>query len=176
MKIDYSFSSGPKYQVYRRLEPVSENSAFFRLAFNARKMVARGELGKVALDKFAFVLGDKKKNRGPRKVRPAPDWTVPIMKELARDPRNILVIKNELTPEVADLVDEAGIPALDLSETLTDLEAEGVDPFYWPVSGKRGHWNQYAHAAIGHYLAREISGRLDGDTRVGTLDGEADDR
>jgi hypothetical protein len=161
IKIDYSFSQNQKYLTYKKLEPISTYSALFRLTYNARKMVARGELGTVVLDKFSFLVRDEKPvSAEPQVGKKAPDWTVPILAELARDPKNILVTKNELSPEVAALVKGTGINTVDITQALNKLEAEGVDPFFWPVSGKRGHWNQKAHAAIGRFLAIEIKDDL----------------
>lgn len=164
LKIDYSFSQKPKFRMYQRFETVSEYSAFFRLTYNARKMVANGKLGEVALDKFSFLVEEGKPvQKGPKIIREAPDWTVPILKELAENPKNVLVIKNELSPEALALVRESRITTVDITRALEKLETEGVDPFYWPVSGENGHWNQTAHAAIGRYLAEELAGNLQDD-------------
>ena len=165
LMIDYSFKDKEKFQLYKRLEPLSEHSAFFRLSYNARKMVARGEFGEVLLDKFSFLLPERKPRRPGGQVRKAPDWTVPVLEELARDPKNVLVTTKELSPEVVALIRESGIATLDVTKVLDQMEADGFDPFYWPISGERGHWNQAAHAAIGRYLAEGLADYI-GDGRL----------
>ena len=51
--VDSSFRESETYRFYRTIEPILTRSAVMRLAFNAYKMVQRGELARLLLDKFA---------------------------------------------------------------------------------------------------------------------------
>ena len=160
--IDRRFRFSRTYRFYKAIEPVLTRSAVLRLAFNAFKVVSSGNWPGVVLDKFA---------RLARVFSPAPAQPVPprppglpelsraILRELARDPKNVLVIQTPLAADLRRDIDAAGIPVIDLGACLESLRAAGHDPTYWPVTKMEGHWNHEAHILIGRFLAGQILDR-----------------
>ena len=152
--IDRSFSKSGTYRFYKRVDPLLSHSAILRLAFNSYKMVKRGELAGVVLDKLAPA-------RAPAAVTPEPARELPelsriILSDLAEDRRNILVIHKKLTPELLGAIAATDIPVIDLAACLDSLLASGHDPYLWPVTGLRGHWNHATHEIVGRFLADEL--------------------
>ena len=162
--IDTRFRDSGTYRFYRAVEPIFTRSAVLRLAFNTYKMVQRGELAGVLLDKFAPAATKTPDDAGPPSAgatmpTPAlglPDVSRAVLRSLASDPRNVLVIQNELPSPLREEVLTAGLPVLDLGAALSELKARGYDPYYWPVTKVRGHWNHAAHQEIAHFLGQEL--------------------
>ncbi|MHB8078593.1 MAG: hypothetical protein ACYDIE_04985 [Candidatus Krumholzibacteriia bacterium] len=157
--IDRSFRGRRTYRFYKTIEPVFTNSAVLRLIFNSYKMVRRHELADVVLDKFAprrAAVADETAPDAPPPTAELPPTSRAILRELARDPRNVLVIQRSLAPELRDAVRAAGLPMIDLGAFLDSLSAAGEDPYYWPITRRRGHWNHAAHPVIGRFLADQL--------------------
>lgn len=153
--IDYSFRNSRRFLQYQRISPIVSHSAMVRMAFNAQKMVIRGELTEMLLGKFSGAQKDTKPHRATERTWPTtelPLLTRKILEELARDPKVVLVIKDELPSEIVQQVKDFGFPVWDLYSALEEMDREGVDPFYWEVTGKRGHWNHAAHERIAGFL------------------------
>jgi len=162
--IDTSFRESKKYRFYRAIEPVTTRSAVLRLAFNAYKMVQRGELEGLLLGKFAQLADATPDAAGPppavsagrAPVASLPPLSRAILCALARDPRNVLVIQNDLPSALREEVLRVGLPVLELSTELAALKTGGQDPYYWPVTKLRGHWNHATHGEIARFLEREL--------------------
>ena len=156
--VDTSFHSSRTYGFYRAVEPIFTRSAVLRLAFNADKMVKRGELADVLLDKFAptFSPAPDATPANDSEPTPAPaisPVTLAVLRTLARDPRNVLVTKEALAAPLRAELKRIGVPVLDLGAALAELEASGEDLTYWPVTRVHGHWNHAAHQRIAQFLA-----------------------
>jgi hypothetical protein len=63
----------------------------------------------------------------------------------------------DIRPAWRDRIHASGIPLIELAGVWDALEAESVDPWWWSVTGPRGHWNPRAHVAMGRRLAAEIA-------------------
>jgi hypothetical protein len=79
-----------------------------------------------------------------------------VLRELSQDSRNVLVIQTVLPPELLTEVRASGLPIIDLGSYLEGLRIAGQDPYYWPVTGMRGHWDHAAQPLIGRFLADKI--------------------
>lgn len=155
--VDTSFRNGGSYRFYKAIEPVFTRSAVLRLIFNTYKMIRRHELAGVLFDKLAPA------RPAPSPLAPAtvrrremPELSRVILREMARDPRNVLVVAKDLAPGLPEEVAAAGLPTLNLAACLDSLQTAGVDPYFWPVTRMRGHWNHATHPVIGRHLAREL--------------------
>ena len=154
---DFQFSAG--FRFTKSIEPVFTRSAALRLAFNAYKVIMQGEWRTVVLDKLSSVIYPENKDAGPDatpRVEKLPELKRMILRELARDPRNVLVIQAPIASGMLEEVRASGMPIINLGFYLETLRSQGVDPYYWPVTGMRGHWNHAAHPLIGRFLADQI--------------------
>lgn len=154
---DYSFRESAAFRRARRLEPVLANLAIPRLAFNLYKVGLRGELPVVLLDKLA-----PRRSAPPAELsrvadtEPLPLNSQVLLRDLAADPRVTLVYNGPIAPVHRQAIADLGARPLDLEPVFNELRAAGIDPYYWPVTGRRGHWNHRTHVAVGHALAEAL--------------------
>ena len=168
--IDYSFTDKGTYQNYQRLKPLMEHSSLFKMVQNAYKLSAKGRAPKILFDKFYTVLVQETEEQGSQdednafekdpEVRTKPvvltEITEKIFSEIARGPQAIIVARDQAPAFPEATVQAAGIPIIFPNDTLDDLKARGIDPYYWKATNRKGHWNHEGHAAIGHFLADKI--------------------
>lgn len=158
--IDKSFRATGTYRFYKAVEPLLVRSAALRLAFNTYKVIASGSWPGVVFDKLAVLVADRvpaTASSGTPERRGLPPVNRAILRELARDRRNVLVVQTPLDPAVLEEVKAAGLPIIDLGGFLEGLRTQGQDPYYWPVTGMFGHWNHAAQPLIGEFLADRIA-------------------
>jgi hypothetical protein len=156
--IDRSFRFSRAYHFYRILSPVLTRSAVLRLAVNSLRLTERNRWMEVVLDKFAALIAPRKDEATQTltNLRKLPTLTRAILAELAKDPRNILVLNVVVNPEFLDDIRSTGIPIIELGAYLESLKAEGIDPFYYRATRLRGHWNHATHERIGWFLSQQI--------------------
>jgi hypothetical protein len=162
--IDKSFRSSKTYRFYKAVEPVFTRSAVLRLVFNTYKIINSGSWIVVILDKFAPSYSASSEELAPsipKEPGELPELSQAILRELAKDSRNVLVIQTKLAPKLLTEVKASGLPLIDLGAYLESLRAEGKDPYYWPVTRMQGHWNHAAQPLIGKFLTEQIiAGKL----------------
>jgi hypothetical protein len=166
--IDRSFRFSRAYRFYRTVSPMLTHSAVFRLAFNSLRLTERSRWMEVVLDKFATLISGRKDKatQTQENLRELPTLTRAILTELAKDPRNILVLNGVVNADLLGDIRATGIPVIELGAYLESLKAEGIDPFYYRATRLRGHWNHATHERIGWFLAQQIIQRGD----FGSLD------
>lgn len=159
--IDKDFRFSGTYRFYKAVEPLFTRSAVLRLAFNTYKVMSSGSWRPIVLDKLAPDYRANAKGVGPafiqRPEKELPELSRAVLRELSKDPRNILVIQEELSPGLLAEVRESGMRIIDLGAFLKEMRSQGTDPYYWPVTRMRGHWNLAAQRLIGRFLAKEIT-------------------
>lgn len=160
--IDRSFPASRTYRLYKALEPFLTRSAVLRLGFNAYKMLPDGDLLRVVLDKLAprrdFAPAEAGA-AGSSKPETLPEVSRAVLRELSRDRRNVLVVRDALPDGLKDEVLASGVPVIDLSAFLGSLKAGGLEPDAWPVTGLQGHWNHAAQPRIGRFLSDALLAR-----------------
>jgi hypothetical protein len=171
LRINRDFAGSAKRRLYVRLEPVLTTLALPRLGFNLLKLVDSGQWRTVLLGKFAprdqggpgvqlgEVPGPLPEEARLRPAPPLPATSVRILADLAARERCVVVLPWAIRPGYRDEVSGSGVQRTDLSPVWAAMRAEGVDPWWWPVTRQRGHWNHAAHAAMGRWLAAEIVAR-----------------
>ena len=159
--IDKSFRTTRTYHFYKAIEPLMVRSSVLRLIFNTYKIINGGSWRIVVFDKFAALAAPKNEEGQSSELaqeQPGlPDVNRAILKELSKDRRNVLVIQTDLDPELLREIEAIGIPIINLGAFLEGLRAQGKDPYYWPVTRMRGHWNHESQPLIGKFLADRIS-------------------
>ena len=124
-----------------------------------------GETTQILLDKFA---PRTTANANPMEPRASGtkdrffELNKAVLEELGRldrsGPSRIVIVGHRDVPRsYLPLMDEAGLKFIDLRPELDELARSGTDPYYWPVTHSRGHWNQEGQEFVGEYLARRLS-------------------
>lgn len=150
---DYGFMTSGKAKAYLKNEPLLQHSVLPRFVFEFLKVEDRGDLPHLLLDKFVKIpppmVAPIALDRAPD---PLPQVSRLVLEKLKEQRRVVFVLSGPTHPDYEAVVHGLGIPVLDLNPVFTELESEGVDPYYWKVTGERGHWNQATHVAIGEAL------------------------
>ncbi|MDY0109983.1 MAG: hypothetical protein RBT60_08615 [Candidatus Krumholzibacteria bacterium] len=159
---DYSFRASRQFHQAKRLEPLLSRLAVSRLAFNLYKLGSRGKTAGILLGKWAPARtadAEDGRTRTVAAVEPLAAHSRVILRDLARDRRVLLVYKEPIDDTYRAAIDSLGAHPFELAPVFAGLRARGVEPRWWPVTRKLGHWNQQAHQDIGRALARAVLDR-----------------
>lgn len=157
LRFDYGFTDTPKARAYARNEPFLAYTVLPRFVFEVLKVVDRGDLPHLLFDKL--VPGKPVLAAPPIAVteaNPMPQITRLVLEKIAREPRVVVVLSGPTDRAYVEEIRSLDIPVFDLDPTFARLEAEGIDPYWWEVTGERGHWNHAAHRAIGETLGAGV--------------------
>ena len=169
LRTNRGFLHSGKRRLYLRVEPVLTRLALPRLGFNLLKVIDSGQWRSMLLGKFAPAQEDGPGVKlgevpGPLPAEalalpgpPLPEVSTRILRDLAARGRTAAVIQWEIRPTNREAIIASGLPTMELAPLWAEMLAGGVDPWYWAVTGKRGHWNHVAHGELGEYLADRIS-------------------
>lgn len=155
---EYSFVHSWKAQTFQKYALILNHSVIPNLVFEFLKRRDQGELPHLFLGKLRPARPpeptplDNVAYKDPAK--PMPATTRLVLERLAHTPRVAVVLSGPTHPDYAQAVRDLGIPLVDLNPVFADLRARGIDPYYWPVTNQRGHWNQETHRAIGEALGK----------------------
>ena len=116
------FKTSTMFRVYNSIEPVSAHSAIFRLAYNVRKVFAQKRMSIVLLDKLAPMffpprMIENNTNDGGEMT----ELVLGILNELSHDPRNIIVLKKNLRPDLIDKIEQYGFDIINLGQPLDQM-------------------------------------------------------
>ena len=156
---DYGFESSRKARMFARYGVILNLTVFPKLVFEFLKQVDRGELPHLLFDKLR--PAPPPDNPPPSlardaAARPMPELTRLALAQLAKRPETVVVLSGPTSPDYVDAIRAQGIRVLDLNPVFAALAARGTDPYFWPVTGERGHWNHAAHQAIGESLGESL--------------------
>ena len=93
-------------------------------------------------------------------ARPRWDVVSRVLERLAtpsHESTNIVITWEALQPDAEAALRRHQLDRWRLDDSLERLAAAGLDPEWWPISGRKGHWNRHAHRAIAAALAVRLS-------------------
>lgn len=161
LTIEYSFRNTDAYKITKKLR-ILRDTAFYSLLKKAFEFYKAGETLKIVLDKI-YILFNSPHNtvEADNAEVVDPDRMAlgrSIISELANETKAgiIFIVKNGLIDTIRDDIQNAHLTLLDPTNDLNDLRLKNINPYYWPATSQSGHWNYFAHKAIGLYLASEL--------------------
>lgn len=167
LRVSYDFAKSDSYRRKIKLAFTRELGSY-QLLQSAFYRFRQGETTQILFDKFAPAA--RAGAPGLEAVTEREDRNIglnrAVIAELARINREgrsrvVFVGHKNVTPQYVAMVEETGIPFIDLRPVLDELKRSGTDPYYWPVTRNDGHWNQEGQRVIGAYLAKRLSEGLD---------------
>jgi len=169
LKVNYDFAKSDMYQRKMRLRFTRELGSFQMLqAAFARYQL--GETPQIVLDKFA-PRKSVKKRESPESEATDPNFRLnkAVIEEFGRlnrsgSSRIMFVGHKEVPPYYLPVIAETGLTYIDLRPELDEFQRSVTDPYYWPVTHSRGHWNQEGQRFIGNYLAGRLCELMDQKT------------
>jgi hypothetical protein len=163
LRVSYDFAKTDVFQRKIKLGFTREFGSY-QLLQSAFYRYRQGETARILFDKFVPV--PRGATPGLETVTEREDRNLEInravISELARlnreGPSRIVFVGHKQVPrQYVAMVEEAGIPFIDLRAPLDELKRSGTDPYYWPVTNNDGHWNQEGQRVIGAYLAERFT-------------------
>ncbi|PID94139.1 MAG: hypothetical protein CSA95_04370 [Bacteroidetes bacterium] len=146
---------------FQKTKTVRQNSSIVTILNNCRKLIQAGELWPKLLGKFYRERAQKQEQGLTDSVRrPVSPLALKVLAQLSA---NVVVVNRgtkAFDGAFMQEIDRKEIPFFRTKDTLEVLEKKGIDPYYWPVTQTRGHWNYTAHRAVGFYLSRRLDDLL----------------
>jgi len=147
-------------KLFNKTKYLVQYSAIFNMLNNGQKLIKRNEHLQIIFDKFYPVAhNNENENIGYNNDSTfyLPKITSRIVKGF--DPSMDVIINRDLyplPPNLVALINDYNIQYIDTRDTLIHIQANGIDPYYWKATNKRGHWNHEAHIAVGQYIALKL--------------------
>lgn len=141
--------------IFNRTKIFTQNSSLLNMVNNCRKLVLAGKFWPKMLDKFYW---SSKSPQGVhiRTTDEVPELALKIVDNL---PENVIIVNKgfaDFPQSFRSAVKEKDLMMIDLHDTLSILEKNGINPNFWSVTNTSGHWNYEAHQAIGYFLSNKI--------------------
>lgn len=163
---EYSFVNSGKARMFEKYGPILNHTVLPKMVFEFLKHKDQGDLPHILFDKLA---AEPPPEIAPLEVEPVgsppppmPEVSRLVLERLARLPEAVIVLSGPTHPAYRKVIQDLGIRMLDLNPAFDALRAQGIDPYYWPVTRTEGHWNQAAHQAIGESLGKGVLEILSG--------------
>jgi lysophospholipase L1-like esterase len=148
-------------QLFNKTKYLVQYSAIFNMLNNGYKLIKRNEHLPVIFDKF-YTVTQSSENENIGYNNDSTFYLPKIATEIVKrfDPSRDIIINRDLYPlpsNLISLINDYSIHCIDMRDTLDYLQANGIDPYYWEATNKKGHWNHKAHIAVGHYVALKLN-------------------
>ena len=153
LKLNDSFKYSSFVKKYQKISLLNQSSLLF-LIYRVKKNLS--DFWKIVLDKF-YPNYNKNIEEGVVN-RPVDNVDAAVIKKFAQDKRVIFLF--DLDSSKAQMVQSyiSNSPVINVHPALMKMHKEtGVDPYYWPITNQKGHWNYEAHRVIAREFSNEIN-------------------
>lgn len=166
---DTSYRNSPSLEVYNAAKVGLQHSTILQMARNCVNIIKDGKAKEILFGKLAtlfqknqtdFMENDQKRKEKVKEE--LPKISEVILEELGNQ-TNVIIANRDSIPFPEHLQREIAydnLKLIDLSDTLAPLKRRDIDPRYWPVTDTKGHWNYTGHKAVGEYLSKVLSERV----------------
>ncbi len=146
---------------YNNIKMFIQNSTIASMLNDCRKKLEVTSIWSVLLDKL-YRKPKKDYVEANKDLRTELD---PVLKEIINNfnSERVLIVnrgREELNPKVQTLIEANNLRFIDFSVITKNMSKEGVDPYFWKVTKKKGHWNRVAHFTLGTELASFLENNL----------------
>lgn len=152
-QVDSSFKNASFVKNYQKFEFATKSSFLF-LMHRVKNQLPN--TGSILFDKF--YMGEKPKEVDHNEIADTISAVdMAIIKRLSEDKRVIFMLNLDpsMTNMVKPLIGQS--PVIELRQPLLNVQKEkGIDPCYWEIADKKGHWNLEGHKIV----AKEIENRM----------------
>ena len=148
--IDYSFTNGPTYRIYKSLSFFMERSCVFKALNSSVKMSKRDACKQVLFAKFY---------RPKIEIEPEVVLDARVFKSFGwlMDKQVFFVFKETLPVDITRKFEPYGINCTSVEpDLMSELGEKGINYRFWDVTNTWGHWNHAAQKVVGDYLYRLI--------------------
>ena len=131
-------------------------SAILNLINNCRTIIRQGYWKEVVFDKLYSAKNLPKIRKRKYRHRDV-QLTEAILRDIGSDQKSYVIADENLPDTLRTVLARHGLPLIDVSDELDSLKRNGIDPYYWKATKRKGHWNHEAHKIIGITLAQQLS-------------------
>jgi hypothetical protein len=152
-KIDTSFKQTPFVKNYHSFELFTKSSVLF---LGHRVQSRLPDIWEIFFDKF--YIPSRKTNPEEDTVTVLTDADKAYVQALSKDKRVIFLLNlnSTLTTEVKSLVGKSS--CINIQPVLLNLKKQGIDPNYWEIPDKVGHFNLIGHKVIADEITQKMIG------------------
>jgi hypothetical protein len=153
-KIDTSFKQTPFVKNYHSFELFTKSSVLF---LGHRVQSRLPDIWEIFFDKF-YIPSKKPNPEEEDTATVLNDADKAYVKELSKDKRVIFLLNLDptLTSEVKSLIGESSY--INIQPVLLKLKKQGIDPNYWEIPDKVGHFNLIGHKVIAEEITKKMIG------------------
>ncbi|HET8963343.1 MAG TPA: hypothetical protein VFM99_05575 [Chitinophagales bacterium] len=152
-KLDTSFKEAPFVKIYHSFELLTKSSVVFLLH---RVQSHLPEIWEIFFDKFYIPSIDKNnEEKHPESIK-LTEADKAFVKELSKDKRVIFMLNLNpaLTQEVKSLIGSSSF--INIEPPLMEMKKRGIDPNYWEIPDKVGHFNLIGHKIISEEITKKM--------------------
>lgn len=154
LKLNTAFKQSSNFKIYSRMKSLGlEQSSLVYLLYRVKNRLS--QTPSIIFDKFYIPRGESNENI-ENIVLQLSETDQTVLKAIDKKRKIIFVLsidsdKNKL---LETLIESS--PVISLKDVLEQIRTEGMDPNYWHIDDKTGHWNNIAHRLVGEVLAEEL--------------------
>lgn len=163
--INYGFNDSEKYKFKEFTSAFRGKSVILGYIFKTVKLIKTNNYKSILFGKFSSMFQDTKtKSRNVKEKEVLSDITKKIILELRKD-GCIFVVHSETTTNEYDYLldefinfsEENKVMLINLSPLFEKLKTNSINYNYWPVTNKKGHFNERGHNEIAKFLYEMIN-------------------
>ena len=156
LTINYDFTKNRKYKIYDNTKYLFSLS-FGRLLNKIYINIKTKQTFSILFDKFYEIFKTNTKQTSQKEIINLTRTSKLILLEFKKE-NSIIVYRDTINQSIDKIIrNEIAIPIINLNDTLNYLRDNNINPNYWKVTKKNGHWNHIGHKTIGEF----INNRLD---------------
>ena len=158
--LSQEFKNTAQFKALKKIEVPVANSGLLKLLVKGKGVIDNGKAPEVLFGKFYPVDTSSQNNLEYGMLEE--DKNRPLNLKILEAISNIqsevyIVIKNNDIPTFyQEQFANLKINTIPLYETIDNLKSQELKPYFWPVTGKRGHWNYTANQAVADYLTNAL--------------------
>ncbi len=158
LRLSDDFRRSGSLRTFQLVKHGLHHSSILQMLNNDLKLVKAGKAGRILFEKVA-TLWSPENPPSPKPILPEVDSvSLALIQDIGHDPGSIIVNRDSIPfpPVAQQAIRRAGIPLLNVADTLTTLRQRGLDAIAWEATGMRGHWNHAGHQAVAAYLTEQL--------------------
>ena len=162
LEIKKDVSDHPIYKRKEFINNFSNHIATLRLLSNCHRLVQKGLLPHIVFDKFNALFGNEKPEVKQEEQEVSKDeldeTMLAILNKISQTDDFIFVFRDQepFPKDIHNYISSLGIEIIDLSNPLMELKENNINPTYWEVTGKIGHWNHEGHKAVANHIYEKL--------------------
>ena len=153
IKVDSSFKKQAFVKNFSKFEFFTQSSVLFLMH---RVKSHLPEIWEIFFDKFYIPSKKTPENEEPEITTKLEDDNKRFVAELSKDKRVIFLlnVNPTLNKELLSIIGNSYY--INIQPSLLDMKKRGVDPNYWEIPDKVGHFNLAGHEMISNEITREM--------------------